>query len=301
MTQHQSSAVRRRGFTLIEMVVVMTLIAICSAVLAVFIRPALQAYLDVQARAALVDSAQTALRVISQDVRVAVPNSIRTPSPLCVEAIPTSSGGSYRLAGDPVNDTPTNCSASSTCSAPLNTATSTSVFDVLSTLQTPPQVGDWVVIANQSPLQVYAGTNRAAVTGVSTPRSTDGTVRVAIAATQFPLGYADGRFVVVPGNTAAVTLVCDGADGTVDAQGNGKGTLYRRSNYGFSATFAACPTGASLAGAAVIARQVKSCAFTYSPNQGSTAQNGFLSLQIDLAKNNETVSLVNGVHVANAP
>ena len=48
-----------------------------------------------------------------------------------------------------------------------------------------------------------------------------------MASKQFPLGYDGGRFTVVPGTTPAVFYICSGADGTLDASGNGKGTLYR--------------------------------------------------------------------------
>lgn len=90
-----------------------------------------------------------------------------------------------------------------------------------------------------------------------------------------------------------------GADGTVDASGDGKGTLYRSSNYGFNAAYpTSCP---STAGADVVATKVISCTFSYDPNPGGTQQYGFVWLDIELSRNNETVGLASGAHVVNAP
>ena len=52
---------------------------------------------------ALAADADHALRRMLRDVRVAVPNSIRTPATNCFELVPTSAGGRYRMAADSVN------------------------------------------------------------------------------------------------------------------------------------------------------------------------------------------------------
>ena len=62
------------GFTLIE-----TMLAIAvTGIVALFIRQPVQAYVDSEARAELIDTADTALRRIGRDLRLALPNSIRT-------------------------------------------------------------------------------------------------------------------------------------------------------------------------------------------------------------------------------
>ena len=61
---------------------------------------------------------------------------------------------------------------------------------------------------------------------------------------------------------------------------------------------ATCP---ATAGAAVLARQVKSCRFVYDPNQGATQQSGFISIQLELARDSESASLILGAHVVNVP
>ena len=267
---------RRRGFTLVELVAVIAITGILAAALAVFLPPAFGHYAAVQTRANLSAEAARALRGLRQDLRSAVPNSIRTPGAQCLELVPTRSGA--------VLDT---------------TGAATTVFDVLTPLASTPTPGDWVVVGNQNPGDVYAGSNRAAITGVATPLASQGRLRLQVAATAFPPGYAGGRFVVVPQAEQAVFYVCSGADDTLDAQGHGKGTLLRLAGYGFNATApTACP---ATAGAAVVATGVKRCRFVYDPNVGATQQNGHVSLEIELAHAGEAATLVMGAQVANAP
>lgn len=280
---------------------VMVITGICAAALGSFLIPAVHAYLDMRTRATLTSDVQVALRGIDLDARSSVPNSLRSPAENCIEMVPTSAGGSLRIDRDTVNDVSSTCVASSNCSAPLDTSVATTVVDVLSPMQVVPSVGDWIVIGNQSNSQIFEGSNRAAIVSVSTPRISDGILRLEMDGTQFPLGYGDGRFVIVPKSQGPVTYVCDGADGALDVNGHGKGILYRRFGYEFTPMFTSCPSGGQLSGADVVARFVKSCSFTYSPNQGSTEQNGFLSAQLEITKANQVVSLLVGVHVDNTP
>jgi MSHA biogenesis protein MshO len=288
----------QQGFTIVELVIVIVVTGIIAASLTVFFRPAMDSYLSSRARADLSDQAETALRRMVRDVRAAVPNSIRTPGSQCVELIPTSTGGRYRSGPDTLNDA-SPCAAA-TCAAALDTSQATTVFDVLSPLSATPAVGDWVVVGNQNPADVYAGTNRGVINAaVTAPAAAFGRHRISINSTQFPAGYDGGRFSIVPNAQQAVFYVCSGADGTLDAAGNGKGTLYRLMNYGFNAAYpSACP---STAGADVLATKLRSCSFVYDPNQGATQQNGFVWMQLEVARNNEAAHLAMGAHLSNAP
>jgi MSHA biogenesis protein MshO len=177
-------------------------------------------------------------------------------------------------------------------------AASTS-FDVLSPLASLPAIGDWVVVDNQNPGDVYSGANRSAVTGLSTPAAALGRHRLAINPLQFPLGYDGGRFALVPDAQQAVFYVCSGASTTLDANGNAPGVLVRLKHYGFNAAApSVCP---AITGADVLATGLRSCRFLYSANQGATQQSGFLSIQLELTRHAETVSLVFGAHVDNMP
>lgn len=287
------------GFTLIELVMVIVISGVMAAALVVFFKPAIEGYLASRDRADLTDQADTALRRMVRDVRLAVPNSIRTPGSQCFELLPASAGGRLRNGPDTVNDSSPNCAAGSTCSASLDTGQVTTVFDVLTPLSAVPAAGDWVVVGNQTPADVYSGTNRAAISSVITPTAAFGRHRLAIASTQFPVGYNGAKFMVVPNAQNAVFYICSGADGTLDASGNGKGTLYRAMNYGFNSAYpTTCPSTAS---ADVVATRVRSCSFVYDPNQGATQQNGFVWMELELARNAEAAHLTMGAHVANGP
>lgn len=290
-----------RGFTLIELILVIVIGAVMAAMLGVFFRPAIDSYIATRARADLTDQADTALRRMVRDVRLAVPNSIRTPGAQCFELVPTSTGGRFRAGPDTTNDSGPNCAPGPGCSAALDNAQATTVFDVLTPLSVTPAVGDWVVVGNQTPADVYGGVNRAAIAAAVTasPNAAYGRQRITIANTQFPLGYDGARFNVVPSTQQAVFYVCSGADGTLDAGGNGKGTLYRLMNYGFNAAYpGACPSTAS---ADVLATRVRSCSFVYDPNQGATQQSGFVWMELDLARSGEAAHMAMGAHVANGP
>jgi MSHA biogenesis protein MshO len=278
-----------RGFTLVELIVTLVLFGLMSATLVVFLKPAIDSWLAVRTRSAMASDADHALRRMLRDVRAAVPNSIRTPDVQCFELVPTGGGGRFREAADFVT----------AGSAAVDPQVVTTQFDVFNTLEPLPAVGDWVVVDNQNPGDVYSGANRSAITAVATPAAAHGKHRLSINAMQFPLGYDAGRFNWVSDSQKAVFYVCSGASTTLNGNGDAPGVLYRLKNYGFNAAApSSCP---AVAGADVLATGVRSCRFLYDANQGATQQSGFVSLQIELTRSNETASLVLGAHVSNVP
>ena len=65
-----------RGFTLVEMIMVIVITGIIGGMVAVFLRAPVQQYMDVSRRADMTDIADTALRRVSRDLRSALPNSV---------------------------------------------------------------------------------------------------------------------------------------------------------------------------------------------------------------------------------
>lgn len=279
---------RARGFTLVELVMVITITGILAATVTIFLKPAVDAYFDTRRRADLTDMADTALRRMGRDIRSAVPNSVHSQSDTCFQLVPTIAGGRYRMASDTANDTPAPlpCAPSATCSAPLDVSVATTAFDVLSPMATVPAQDDWVVINNQNKDDVYNGVNRGQISAApSVPRGTDGLHRISVAATQFPVGYSGGRFVVVSNTEQSVFYSCVNR------------VLYRTiAAFGANrATTCAATTGA------VVARDVESCEFIYNPNAGATQQSGFVWMRLELMRADETIALAHGVHVSNVP
>jgi MSHA biogenesis protein MshO len=277
---------RSAGFTLIELIIVLVLTTIIGGTVAVFVRPAIRGYTDTRDRSVLGDMGDTALRRMVRDIRMAVPNSLRTPNETCFELVPTVAGGRYRMGPNTAND-----------AWWVDTSQATTGFDVLSTLSRQPAVGDFVVINNQNGNDVYSATNRATISAVATPTATQGTLRLTISSLQVSPGYDGGRFQVVNQNERSVFYVCAGAGLSADGL-TGTGVLWRIRR-DFNATYpTACPgTG----GGTVLARNIRSCRFVYSPNQGATQQSGFVYLELAITRNGETATLTHGAHVLNAP
>jgi MSHA biogenesis protein MshO len=309
---------REHGFTLLELIIVIVITAIIGTAISVFFQPAIMSYVDAKRRTNLSDLADTTLRRMSRDIRAAVPNSIRSPNSQCFELVPTTTGGRYRKLADTGGG-----SAPLDTSRPLGSNGNPGSFDILSTMSHTPSIGDWVVIDNQNVNDVHTNPtligniyygNRAKIGAVNTTPSA-GLYRARITLDssytngantgfQFPAGYDDGRFTVVAdnGGKPVVAYVCVAADGTLNASGNGKGTVYRITQ-AFSAAYpSACPDiNAPGISKALVATQVVSCNFIYDPNQGATQQSGFVWLQMTLAENNERSSLSFGIHVDNLP
>jgi len=275
--------VRLRGFTLIELVMVITITGIMAASIAVFFVPAVTAYFDTRRRAEMTDTADTALRRMARDVRRAVPNSIRTVGGQCFELVPTVAGGLYRRAADITN----------AGEDPLDIETADNAFDVLSRLNATPAGGDFVVIGNQNGNDVYTGANRGTVAGggwvaavtAAEQDTREGRITLA-AAKQFPASYDGGRFQIVAASEQSVFYVCDAATQTLRR-------LVRNFN---AAVPAACPAGGE-----VLANNVSNCAFVYSVNPSATQGAGFVSMWLELTSGGETMSLSSGVHVSNVP
>lgn len=280
-------SLRRRsaGFTLIELIIVLVLMTIIGATVAVFVKPAIDAYSDTRNRVTQGDMADTALRRMVRDIRLAVPNSLRTPAESCFELVPAVSGGRYRMGPNAAND-----------ALWVNTTQATTGFDVLSTLSRQPTVGDSVVINNQNGNDVYVGTNRATITAVSTPSASQGKLRLTISSLQVSPGYDGGRFQVVSQNENAVFYICEGAGLSADSR-TGTGVLWRLKR-SFNSTYpTSCPAGSGT----VLARNLSSCRFVYDPNKGATQQSGFVYLELGITRNGETATLSHGAHVLNVP
>lgn len=297
---------RQRGFTLIEAIVVMVITAIIGGMVAVFIRMPVQGYVDMVARAELTDLADTTLRRMKRDIRLALPNSVRVTNVGAiqyVEFLLTKAGGRYLDEDDNVIE------AGATVLDWNNVAncgfTVVGGAAVMPTGKQTILAKDYLVIYNlgegQTPANAYdcsVSCNRAVIQNVA------GTL-ITLAANPFApqnpqLPSPGKRFQVV---TSAVTYVCD----------PGQRTLTRYWNYNITP---AQPTTVALlttadpnkaptvtaASSALLANNVSSCSFDYL-NLANT-HSGLIGLRLafeNLGSNSGVVTLVQQVHVDNTP
>ena len=274
-------SLRQGGFTLIEAIMVITITGILAAIVAVFIRAPVDGYIDSVARAELTDAADTALRRIARDVRVALPNSLRTTtggSTACFEFLPTVGGGRYRVSQSDtgVGDI-------------LDFSAADTSFQVLAGNNLPPPGGyatqHHVVIYNLGIAGADAydvtGRNRAAIATTSAASP----ITLA-AANQFPFASPGNRFHVIPNFSVAYS--CAG------------GQLLRSTQAIAAGAMTACPTGGTVLVGNV---NCANSAFTYTP--AASQRNGVLTMALELpqagANGAETIRLYQQVHVDNTP
>jgi MSHA biogenesis protein MshO len=284
---------RQRGFTLVELIVVMVVVGVIAGVMVLQLRPAMQSYLAIRQRANLTNQADAALRRIISEVHAAVPNSLRytwaSQQAQCIEFVPTRDGGRFR----------TDIDTGDGKGAPLALGAATQKFDVLTDLVAA-ATGDLVVIGNVNRDDAYDPAKVGTIATID-GQTVDGTKLIARhtinlkAATTFPAGYEGGRFVVVPQSEPAVTYTC--ANPGTDANGTGTGTIYRVTGYTPSITpWKSCPTGP-----AILVAKVSDCNILYHDSEGATQQSGYLQLRLGLADGGESARLTMGAHVENAP
>jgi len=265
------------GFTLIEMIIVIAITAIVGSMVAVFLRAPLESYVAQDRRARLADAADTALRRMGRDIRLALPNSVRVTTDAAgvvyLEFLGTRSGGRYRAqgGGDILDFT-----------VPDNS------FDVLGP-GINMKAGDLIAVYNLGIFgaDAWAGDTLAAYTGVTALNVTN--IPIAPKPTPpFPLASPGNRFQVVEG---PVTYAC-----APNPANPALGTLTRYWGYAITAAQHTPPAPAS---SALLATNVSACSFTYQP--GATERGGLVSMTLNLSQAGETVRLYATTQVSNQP
>ena len=279
-----------RGFTLVELVVTMTVSVVVVSFVAMFIATPVQGFTDQSRRVKLVDAADTALRRMSRDVRRALPNTIRTTtngSTVALELLGSVDGARYRTQSPGGAD------------EVLDFTFADASFNV---------IGPFTQVAkpftsDEHYLAIYnvgvPGADAYALADVITPPGTTigiasdapGEDRVTLSA-PFKFAYESPtqRIYLVEG---PISYLCD----TVN------GTLRRFADYAIAQNHGDRDSSAELLGAGasdtLMADHVTGCAFTYAP--GTAERAGMISMELRIGDQGETIALLVQVHVDNVP
>jgi MSHA biogenesis protein MshO len=279
----------QRGFTLVELILVIVIMGVVGAMVSVFMKSPIDAYVDSARRAALTDLADTTVRRMARDIRKALPNSLRqsiapaVPNNQCVEFIPTKSGGRYRAEQNGVGGGDI-----------LDFTIADDGFNMLGANNAPAgqaiAAGDFVAVYNLGipGADAYAGENTALVGGAVAGALANET-KITIAAKQFPLASGSNRFHVIPAEETMISYVCAG------------GSLWRRaSTVATTAATNVAANSCSVVGATLLANNVAACNFVY--NGSNLQRNALVQMGITFTDaSGETVNLYHEVHVNNTP
>lgn len=270
------------GFTLIEMVMVIIITGIIASMVAIFIRSPVEGYLSSVRRAELTDAADVALRRFARDVRLALPNSLRTVTG-GFEFIMTKSGGRYRDNGD-----------GSSGAGLKYLFSDSSSFDVIGPIPSM-QTGDFIVVYNlgagYDPTDAYTLHNVARVgSGTLTANP------IPLSANPFPtqsppLPSPNARFQVVAASDSVVRYTC-----------TGDGVLTRYSGCSLHTPSDCSSSPARLLVGSTDGKPSATCTVSYSPTT-ALGRNGLLSITLTLTdlSSSESVTLFREIHVDNSP
>ncbi len=306
-----------RGFTLIEMVVVMLITAILFSMGAGFVRIPIQSYIKGVEQAGLIDVSARALNKMNEDLQKIVPNSIRMFS---------DAGGSY-LEFLPLrfqtiypsnNDTPPKTSDDFCKVSPGDSKKGALDFkksdDCFVTIDAPhiflrgatDDLSDQMIVeALAVPTDLLYD---ATLAGVRRPYNGAVDVlpdrSVVMVATQLAvldnnaLANLTQSVYVVPGDQQAVTYACENIG--VDANGNGTGTLKRYWRYGFNVP-QVLPSAGALS--SLLLDHLSTCSFLYSAsvNGAPLASVAQIGVVLEMSLHGETISLADAIPVDNRP
>lgn len=288
---------RATGFTLIELVMVIVVMAALASVASIFIAGPVGGFIDINRRAELVDIAETALQRMTREIHDALPNSVRisnNSTQFGIEYLSTITGGRYRdkqATGGPSNR--------------LNFNVSSGSFDILGGLPDFSLIGtaggtgqaaclnntvDCLVIYNTgttaTDFNAYNGDNIAAITAVNNTSMTFDNSDVP--GWRFPARSPGSRFFVVD---TPVSFVCD----------SGTGELLMYQDYSIMSAQPLTAGSFGVAGA-VLADKISDCGTaTFAYNAGAGVRYGLVIIRLTVMAAGESVSLLQQTHVLNAP
>ncbi len=284
---------RLRGFTLVELVMVIALAGLVAVMITTVLSRPLEAFSGQSRRAELVDIAAGALQRMSRDVRLAVPNSLRVSADgQAVEVLLIHSAARYRPNRVGEQGLRFSTESAGTCGSTTQGGRCDS-FQVLDPAFNPAGAR-WLVLYNTGAAgsSVWAPSSPGSITPTGTSFTTvagapAGESHIALGnlpAGGFRFAFASPQHRLYLAETV-VGYRCQ------------SGQLLRYSYNSLENTLPGSPPSGS--NPQPVARKVINCNFTYQP--GSTQRAGLLTLALGISDAGETLQLLQQVHVDNAP
>lgn len=272
------------GFTLIEMIVAITIMGIVAGMLAVFIRSPVEGYFATVRRAQLTEEADASLRFMARDLQAALPNSIQVsggPATYSLSFLPINSGGRYR-------EYPTGTGTGT----PLRFGQAVTSFDAIGASAE----------ATTTTARGTATSGRAVVGNLSSGVSNCNSTASAFA--------SNSQTATLSGSTVTVTShtfpeACNLQASTV--QDNTSTTNNEANDRGFGKLFFVGTTGVSYScgtagltrNGVALASHVTACTIGYDVSTNAQVQT--VSVRLTLSRDGESVELLRPVHVVNEP
>jgi len=269
-----------KGFTIIEMVIAITILGIIGGLSALIIDRTVDGYDATARRAKLHSGVRLAVDRIAREARHALPNSVCTyDGSNCNNSadrfyfLKTIDAGEYQTA------TGNYSSGNARAPLPISPTTATS-FDVLSTDSLTASAADWVVVYNTNNTDIYSGTTKRKQISSITLKDVDGTNNVAVvnfsSSISFPTHSPSRRVQIIENN--ATLFYLSGTD------------LYRATS-----TFSApnTPVGEKL-----LLENVTALNFSYVP--GTQQRASVLTIDLTITVKGEAVRIIHEAHIQNA-
>ena len=273
----------QKGFTLVELIMVIIILGVLSIVLFMTLTGPLKQYVLIEQRATLVDIAETALLRMTREIRLALPNSVRV-SGASLEFLRTLDGGRYRRKDS--NRLKFNKMADSfEYFGALNNLglIDSSGAAVQTNCMSASASVDCLVVFNtgQTGANAYDGANIAAITGTSVGPPTQLSFNLD-PVTKFPYESPRQRFYIVD---TPVSFVCSGSE------------ITRYYDYLIESTQQTPPGGTSN----LLANNISACSMSY--DAGTATRAGMVTISITVRDNDsgEEVTLLQQAHVDNQP
>lgn len=258
-----------RGFTLIELVLTMTILGILSLGFIGFLTIGTHVYNDISSRDVIVADARFAIERLNRELRNALPNSVRTldnANLSCMEYVPIKTAHVY-----------------------TNLAIGTDVAtDKISVIQSSNsysyQGGDRVVVYSTGINDAYdTSLDKAAVIDNVNQGFATSVWQITLNSAQTFASDSPNEHLYIVSTPVSFCLI------------KSAGQMYRYANYGFSST-QPTPNNGVLMAENINNQNQAPFRFT---NNGMNS--GIVQVNLSFTKNSETVEFSNGVHIKNVP